>query len=299
MFNLSTKQMKQLREKFNLSPIIWYIRNSSPSPTRLLFWIDLYESRATPSSAQAKITLPVGKAYRDVSVLRMQSRRGWNGSGLGSGWGRGGSGWSWAFAVHPVGGTSTTMEIKNAGGKEPGYKSGTTASSRIPGYSRAWKTMPPSRQCALHTASMNFHENYVRIFIPFSSRPSSPAATRFCLLSALPWSRCLLVSGNFRRPSRASFRICLICSFFSFFWYGFFLLYSVRIREIHISRNDAITLRFLHLARIWIILFVRRDALDSLSRKVTFRECFLLYIGVSYWRDLLQMILPLERIFFI
>lgn len=181
------------------------------------------------------------------------------------GWGAveggGGSGWSWAFAVHPVGGTSTTMEIKNAGGKEPGYKSGTTASSRIPGYSRAWKTMPPSRQCALHAASMNFHENYVRIFIPFSSRPSSPAATRFCLLSALPWSRCLLVSGNFRRPSRASFRICLICSFFFLFLIRFFpFIRSVRIREIHISRNDAITLRFLHLARIWIILFVRRDA---------------------------------------
>lgn len=158
------------------------------------------------------------------------------------GWGAveggGGSGWSWAFAVHPVGGTSTTMEIKNAGGKEPGYKSGTTASSRIPGYSRAWKTMPPSRQCALHTASMNFHENYVRIFIPFSSRPSSPAATRFCLLSALPWSRCLLVSGNFRRPSRASFRICLICSFFFLFLIRFFpFIRSVRIREIHISRK--------------------------------------------------------------
>lgn len=171
-------------------------------------------SKFSPSEDYSPRRKSLSRRLRFAHAEPKGLKREWVGERLREG---GGSGWSWAFAVHPVGGTSTTMEIKNAGGKEPGYKSGTTASSRIPGYSRAWKTMPPSRQCALHTASMNFHENYVRIFIPFSSRPSSPAATRFCLLSALPWSRCLLVSGNFRRPSRASFRICLICSFFSFF----------------------------------------------------------------------------------
>lgn len=55
----------------------------------------------------------------------------------------------WAFAVHPVGGTSTTMEIKNAGGKEPGYKSGTT-----PGFLQDPRIFPErGKQCRLRVAA--------------------------------------------------------------------------------------------------------------------------------------------------
>lgn len=60
---------------------------------------------------------------------------------------------------------------------------------------------------------MNFHENYVPIFIPFLPPPSSyrPLLSAF---GSLPRSRCLRVSGNFATIERPSFRICLICFFF-------------------------------------------------------------------------------------
>lgn len=144
--------------------------------------------------------------------------------------------------MHPVGGTSTTMEIKNAGGKEPGYKSGTTASSRIPGYSRAWKTMPPSRQCALHTASMNFHENYVRIFIPFSSPPAPPLPPpRAFVCFRLSLGPDVCSYRETLRPSRASFRICLISSFFLSSSDTLFPFYSYSRDSCFEKRYDAIT----------------------------------------------------------
>lgn len=56
-------------------------------------------------------------------------------------------------------------------------------------------------------------------------RPSSPTATRFCLLSALPWSRCLLVSGNFATIESLVSNLFNLFFFSFFLWYAFFLLF--------------------------------------------------------------------------
>lgn len=197
-------------------------------------------TRAAPLQVQPeRRLLPVGARKSLSRRLRFAHAEP---KGLKRGWGWGGSGWSWAFAVHPVGGTSTTMEIKNAGGKEPGYKSRTTASSRIPGYSRAWKTMPPSRQCALHAASMNFHENYVRIFIPFSSPPAPPLPPpRAFVCFRLSLGPDVCSYRETLRPSRASFRICLISSFFLSSSDTLFSFYSYSRDPRFEKRYDAIT----------------------------------------------------------
>lgn len=102
------------------------------------------------------------------------------------------------------------LERSRVRGKERERNEG-LASSRIPGYSRAWKTMPPSRQCALHSAPMNFHENYVRIFIPFLLLvlpPASPPRVAFV------WLRFLVpmaprIGKLPDHPFRPSFPICL------------------------------------------------------------------------------------------
>lgn len=70
-------------------------------------------TRAAPLQVQPeRRLLPVGARKSLSRRLRFAHAEP---KGLKRGWGWGGSGWSWAFAVHPVGGTSTTMEIKNAG----------------------------------------------------------------------------------------------------------------------------------------------------------------------------------------
>ena len=120
------------------------------------------------------------------------------------------------------------MEIKNAAEKESRRarggrerRAGTSGgSSRIPGYSpRAWKTIPPSRRCALRAAPMNFHENYVRIFIPFLLHRRPPSPSIRTLLSGfgflLPMST--RVSGNSaaKPPFPFSRRRALISNLFN------------------------------------------------------------------------------------
>lgn len=138
------------------------------------------------------------------------------------------------------------------------------ASSRIPGYSPSVENnaafaslRPPMHR--VDELPWKLRSNIYPFLL--SPRPSPPPLQprAFVWVSALPWSRCLLVSGNFATiESLVSnlFNPFFLLSLSFFFWYGFLLLSE----RFNISRNDTTRLlQFPHLVNIWTwILIVSR-----------------------------------------